>query len=312
MLPGRYLDISEERPDVEAMGENELDNTRCQKRKKITGKRPPRPPGDAAPPGQIPRTHSASSRHQEIFFVEETNDRWDKIPDNAFSIDEQSFWTPTGAAVEIPFDIPTSKMGQDIAFRDLGAFFTSQLERQTMELSERRLSDKERTEFAGAKMKEVKNYIIAKAFEAIPKHLHPTRQQAMCVRWILTWKAIEGEAKARAVILGYLDPDYENRPTASPTMTRITRQLFLQFAAWPRMRVGKETSVALSFKAETLTAKSTARLYRKYTRKWECPKPARHWKRPKQFSLKNKQNAKQHTTQSTQIIQQTKTKSQHK
>ena len=37
--------------------------------------------------------------------------------------------------------------------------------------------------------------------------------------------------KARIVILVYLDPVFENKPAASPTMTRNTRQL-LQFGAW--------------------------------------------------------------------------------
>ena len=54
------------------------------------------------------------------------------------------------------------------------------------------------------------------------------------MRWILTWKYKEDgskKAKARAVLLGYLDPCYEHRSTTSPTTTKQTRQLQLQLAA---------------------------------------------------------------------------------
>ena len=55
------------------------------------------------------------------------------------------------------------------------------------------------------------------------------------MRWILEYRLDENEnesPEARIVILGYLDPDCENRPAASPTMTRNTRQLLLQFGSW--------------------------------------------------------------------------------
>ena len=45
--------------------------------------------------------------------------------------------------------------------------------------------------------------------------------------------------KARNVILGYLDDDHENRPAASPTMTRNARQLLLQFGSWMGFSVAK-------------------------------------------------------------------------
>eukprot|EP00969_Alexandrium_andersonii_P039650 1737192-Alexandrium_andersonii.AAC.1 len=58
----------------------------------------------------------------------------------------------------------------------------------------------------------------------------------MKMRWVLEWRLDEDtgdkKPKARLVILGYMDPDYEHRPAASPTMTRNTRQLILQFGAW--------------------------------------------------------------------------------
>ena len=73
------------------------------------------------------------------------------------------------------------------------------------------------------------------AFEALPPDLQPDKSQAVRMRWILTWKTCpetgNTKAKARAVLLGYQDPEYERRATTSPVMTRQTRQLLLQMAA---------------------------------------------------------------------------------
>eukprot|EP00439_Symbiodinium_sp_Y106_P032777 s3772_g3.t3 len=88
----------------------------------------------------------------------------------------------------------------------------------------------------------VKNFVAAKAFELIPDHLKPSKDQAIGMRWILTWKLKEDgtrKPKARAVLLGYQDGSYEHRSTTSPVMTRQTRQLVLQMAAWQRWKVQK-------------------------------------------------------------------------
>ena len=70
----------------------------------------------------------------------------------------------------------------------------------------------------------------------------PNREQAVGMRWILTWKVKEDgsvKPKARAVLLGYQDPGYEHRATTAPVMTRQTRQLMLQLAANKRWRLMK-------------------------------------------------------------------------
>ena len=62
------------------------------------------------------------------------------------------------------------------------------------------------------------------------------------MRWVLTYKD-DGQGgqkpKARAVVLGYMDPDYQNRPTFAPTMTRNSRQMLLQYCAWKNLSVWK-------------------------------------------------------------------------
>ena len=112
-----------------------------------------------------------------------------------------------------------------------------------MEISERQLTPRELEGFR----QEVQNFVVARAFQALPAHLKPSRNQILKMRWLLTWKLDDNpgdseplkkdasgnplKPKARAIVLGYMDPQYEFRPTSSPTMTRSTRQVFLQSCA---------------------------------------------------------------------------------
>ena len=124
----------------------------------------------------------------------------------------------------------------------MSAFVVKQIRRRNVELSEKCLSAEEREEFQKAKGKEVNNYVSSRVFSLLPSNLKPDMHQAMSMRWILTWKTDESggkKAKARCVILGYQDPQYEHRPTASPTMSRTTRQIFLQECANHRFKVYK-------------------------------------------------------------------------
>ena len=57
-----------------------------------------------------------------------------------------------------------------------------------MEISERRLTPRELEGFRHAKAKEVKNFVVARAFQALPAHLKPSRNQILKMRWLLTWK----------------------------------------------------------------------------------------------------------------------------
>ena len=162
-----------------------------------------------------------------------------------FPEEESVFWTSERPAVSLSVELPKwgTRQGKEWS-RALGCFFVKQLRKQAVEISERHLTPEELAGFRHAKSKEVRNFIVSRAFQALPKHLKPSRSQILKMRWILTWKLDdkpgEGEPlkrdasgnplkpKARAVVLGYMDPEYEFRPTSSPTMTRTTRQLFLQ------------------------------------------------------------------------------------
>ena len=169
---------------------------------------------------------------------------WNQVEEREFAMTaEKTIWHRRDASVEIAIDIPESRTGRREWLRDMGAFFTNQMaRRQGVEISEKHLTEAERTQFAEAKAKEVRNFISAGAFRALPLELKPTKEQAIGMRWILTWKRLDDggrKAKARAILKGFQDPEYEYRSTTTPVMTRQTRQLLLHVAAWKRWQVKK-------------------------------------------------------------------------
>lgn len=144
-------------------------------------------------------------------------------------------------AFEIEIELPTSRRGLRRFINSPEAFVASQLRKQTVEVRERNLNDDELLQFKGAKGKEVKNYIQSHCFKLLP----PEKQNvdAVGMRWVLTWKCTPEEntkkAKARCVILGYQDKSYEYKPTSSPTLSRVGRQVFLLLCAQMKFRVKK-------------------------------------------------------------------------
>ena len=65
----------------------------------------------------------------------------------------------------------------------------------------------------------------------------------MTVRWVHTWKVaedtVETKAKARLVVKGFADPDWTEIRSESPTLSRLSRQLILQFSASRVFRLRK-------------------------------------------------------------------------
>ena len=137
-------------------------------------------------------------------------------------------------AVSVEIEMPSTRNSSEKALKQLDAYLVSSMKRQAVEVNEKYLSPEDRELFRKAKQVEVQNFISAKAFELLPAELKVSRQDAVRMRWILTWKVKPDgsrKAKARAVLLGYMDPQYEHRSTTSPTTTRQTRQIQLQLAA---------------------------------------------------------------------------------
>ena len=124
---------------------------------------------------------------------------WIQVPDDVYHESKgEHFWENPEASVQIEIPIPETKRGMSRMAEDLGGYFVNQLKRRAVEVSEKRLTPKEREEFREAKHKEVTNYLAAQAFEAIPPELRPSRDQTIGMRWILTWKRTDdGDIRLR-------------------------------------------------------------------------------------------------------------------
>ena len=205
---------------------------------------PPTVGGERANRSRSPRTRLSPEAAPSVDEAFETGLAWWSDPkvQQACRAQECVFWNNT-SAIEISVDMPVTRASSERAIADLPAFFASSFKRRAaVEVSERHLSPEEKEQFRVSKNIEVNNFIASKAFETVPAHLLPSASQAIRMRWILSWKYKQDgtkKAKARAVLLGYQDPCYEQRATNSPTTTRQTRQLQLQLAASLKFRMKK-------------------------------------------------------------------------
>ena len=148
-------------------------------------------------------------------------------------------------AVEIHIEMPDSKQGMKKLTANPAAFFCQKLKRKQVEVCERRLTEEQRKEFESAKDSEVRNFVASECFKAW-KGPDAPEEEILGMRWLLTWKYDEKykdmggrKAKARAIILGYHDPNYAARETSSPTPSKAGRQLFFQFCSWKKFTIKK-------------------------------------------------------------------------
>ena len=254
-----FLDVSTEVPtEQEWLEDQEMPSLQWRPSHRHRGQRVPSPgileppapmetenePSSSSRPGRLARSRSprtdrdAAQRLAEVpdFGLTAAPPWWEeKTVQSCFSTHECAFWSQSTAAVEVEIPMPQTRSSSERAIDDLPAFFASSLKRRSgIEVHEKHLTGEEKEQFRAAKAVEVNNFIASRAFEAIPEHLKPSKDQAIKMRWIMTWKYKEDgskKAKARAVLLGYQDPCYEQRSTHSPTTTRQTRQLQLQMSA---------------------------------------------------------------------------------
>ena len=120
---------------------------------------------------------------------------------------------------------------QDEADPSEMAFVVSAAKKQRSEVKMSTLNAQEKEQFQKAKEAEVQNWLKTGTVSRILRDKVPHEQILRC-RWILTWKPVDDDkqsttaspnkvkAKARLVILGYLDPKLEELPRDSPTLGR--------------------------------------------------------------------------------------------
>ena len=212
-----------------------------------------------------PDTGGATSSRSRALFSDLNNslpglipgEKWyDKVPETAWYSETSEYWQDKSAAVEIEISLPDSRAGMEQATKNLEAYFTGAMKRGAVEVSEKKLSPEDFSRFQEAKAIEIRNYLAAQAFETLPRHLQPSKDRAIHMRWLLTWKMKDDgtqKPKARCVILGYQDEAYEHRATSAPVMTKQTRQLFLQLAANQKWEVAKGDITGAFLQGKELT-----------------------------------------------------------
>lgn len=120
------------------------------------------------------------------------------------------------------------------------AFLATAAKRQRSEVKLQTLDSEDRSKFEKAKQAEINNWLSTQTVKRIFRHQIPEDQIMKC-RWLLSWKPIDPsdqqpgqalhKAKARLVVLGYLDPQLEEIPRDSPTMSKTSRMMVLQLIA---------------------------------------------------------------------------------
>ena len=242
--PRQYEDVTEEVPDPQEW-EQAVDEETIRPNKRLRGKQwvpdhplNPENPGGPSSSSGIRRDGEESRRDADMNPEDEDLEVSDWIFANWSSefLDDyaQCFWSSEQPAVEISINMPDSKRGKQYMSHDFQSFMVSQLRKRNVEVSEKHMTSEELSQMKDAKTSEVKKFLGAEALEALPIHLQPDRSTAMRMRWVLTWKRDDSgnkSAKARCVILGYLDPLYAHRQTTAPTMSRTTRQLMMAISA---------------------------------------------------------------------------------
>ena len=119
----------------------------------------------------------------------------------------------------------------------------SQAKKGRAEVKLHLLSPEEQEEFKQAKKKEISNWVSTGTISKIFRSQVPPDQILRC-RWILTWKEIDdtrpstegavqrkSKAKARLVVLGFLDPSITEMPRDSPTLNKTSKMVLLQILA---------------------------------------------------------------------------------
>ena len=110
------------------------------------------------------------------------------------------------------------------------------------------LSMAEKKEFDLAMAKELSQVVISKALRNLTtkENKDLDANKLMRMRWVLTRKG-DGSAKARLVVLGFMARNLTEVATASPTMSKVGRNVILTLAAALKMKVkaGDATSAFL-------------------------------------------------------------------
>ena len=157
--------------------------------------------------------------------------------------DNRHLQADSNLAWRLEVEVPETDISNDVSAEQLETmiFLATNQKKQRTEVKLCTLTDSERQEFDKAKQAEVDNWLKTGTVCRILRNRLAPEQILRC-RWIFTWKPIEEKseqirqgktrkAKARLVVLGFLNPALESLPRDSPTMSRQSRMLILQLIA---------------------------------------------------------------------------------
>ena len=137
--------------------------------------------------------------------------------------------------VAVPIDLNTSDwkwLSKPQHRRKADVWLSKKMSDKSKEVIWQKLPLNEKKEYDIAMAKELSNVIISKALRRLSKEelksLDPKRLMSM--RWVLTRKS-DGSAKARLVVLGFMAPNITEVESASPTMSKTSRNLVLAVAS---------------------------------------------------------------------------------
>ena len=132
----------------------------------------------------------------------------------------------TGYFIELEMDMPENRKQWKLLQNSPEAFYVKKI--RGAEVNVNQLTEQKKKEFDEAKEAEISQWLRNEAVRRASTEVDSAR--CIRMRWVLTLKET-GKAKARIVLLGYEDPDAHTGTitSASPTMSRRTRQLLLQF-----------------------------------------------------------------------------------
>ena len=157
--------------------------------------------------------------------------------------DSQHLKTTSDLAWRFEVDVPADDVCFNISHDQVEEliFLASNPKKQRTEVKLSTLSPSEKAEFEKAKQTEVDNWLKTGTVCKILRNKLSAEQILRC-RWIYVWKPIEDKdeqkrigkdkkAKARLVVLGFLDPALDKVQRDSPTLGRQSRMLILQLIA---------------------------------------------------------------------------------
>ena len=114
-------------------------------------------------------------------------------------------------------------------------FAVNSARRKRVEVSERKMTEGDRSLFRKTKRLEFESWLDHQVFDLVKKKL-VDQERIMRARWVLTWKS-SGKAKARLCVLGFEDPDLTEVPRDIPTLSTASEALIMQWVASHKYRL---------------------------------------------------------------------------